>query len=178
MASATSSSASSPKPTLVYKILTSSQWYDWKTTAPAPHPTYPSSQIRLFTGAGIDIRDGYIHLSTAGQAGETYDKYFAPPPPPNDPSAEGCGDGQALSRNGEELVVVEIDLRFALGEVKWDPVEGRRGEAFAHVYGGGLPLVDGAVESDWEKKGSAVRRVWAGDEVNRELFARIVDEGR
>ncbi|WP_313440256.1 DUF952 domain-containing protein, partial [Novosphingobium sp.] len=31
----------------------------------------------VFTGAPIDLADGYIHMSTADQAQETLDKHFA-----------------------------------------------------------------------------------------------------
>ncbi|KKY15211.1 hypothetical protein UCDDS831_g07752 [Diplodia seriata] len=103
-------------PTTAYKILTAPQWAGWQQ-----HPR------GLFAGAGIDLADGYIHLSTASTAGETFDRYFA---------------------DLSDLVVVEVDLT-QLGDavVKWE--ESRGGALFPHVYGkGGIPL--GAVKRRWE----------------------------
>ncbi len=69
-----------------------------------------------FTGAPIDLADGYIHLSTHAQLTETVDKHFA---------------GQT------ELWVAAVDLE-ALGEaVQWEPSRG--GQLFPHIYGD-LPL--------------------------------------
>jgi uncharacterized protein (DUF952 family) len=64
-----------------------------------------------FAGAPIDLTDGYIHLSTAAQLGETVAKHFA---------------GQA------DLWLAAVDLE-ALGDaVKWEPSRG--GDLFPHVY--------------------------------------------
>lgn len=69
-----------------------------------------------FTGAPVDLADGYIHLSTATQLTETVDKHFV---------------GQ------DDLHVVAVDLA-ALGEaVKWE--ESRGGQLFPHIYAA-LPL--------------------------------------
>lgn len=89
--------------TTAYKVLTASQM------AALEHD-------RHFAGAPVDLDDGYIHLSTAGQLTETVDKHFA---------------GQ------EELHVAAVDLN-ALGEaIRWE--EARDGERFPHLYGP-LPL--------------------------------------
>jgi uncharacterized protein (DUF952 family) len=63
-----------------------------------------------FGGAAIDLRDGYIHLSTAAQAQQTARLYFA---------------GQS------GLVLLKIDAaKLAL---KWEPSRG--GDLFPHLYG-------------------------------------------
>lgn len=69
-----------------------------------------------FAGAPVDLADGYIHLSTAGQLTETVDKHFA---------------GQ------EHLHVAAVDVE-ALGDaIRWE--ESRGGQFFPHLYGP-LPL--------------------------------------
>lgn len=49
--------------TIIYKILTSTQWEELQ-----------AKESTL--GAPIDIADGYVHFSTAEQAQETADKHF------------------------------------------------------------------------------------------------------
>jgi uncharacterized protein (DUF952 family) len=49
---------------LIYKILTAEQWAQFDADG-------------QFSGAPIDLADGYIHASTAEQAGETLDKHFS-----------------------------------------------------------------------------------------------------
>lgn len=62
-------------------------------------------------GAPVDLADGYIHLSTAGQLAETLDRHFA---------------GQ------ENLWVAAVDLE-ALGDaVKWEVSRG--GALFPHLH--------------------------------------------
>ena len=62
--------------------------------------------------AGIDLEDGFIHLSSAEQVAETLEKYFA---------------------NQTGLVRLGIDAE-ALGEtLRWE--ESRGGALFPHVYG-------------------------------------------
>lgn len=60
----TSTPTPSQHPTKVFKILTAEQWSAWASAG-------------SFTGASIDLTDGYIHLSTLDQAVETHDKFFA-----------------------------------------------------------------------------------------------------
>ncbi len=85
--------------TIAYKVLTADQ------LAVLEHDG-------RFAGAPVDLEDGYIHLSTAGQLAGTIDKHFA---------------GQA------DLQLVAVDLE-ALGEaVKWE--ESRGGALFPHLYG-------------------------------------------
>ena len=88
--------------TTAYKVLTSEQMAQLETGS--------------FAGAPVDLADGYIHLSTADQLGETIDKHFA---------------GQS------GLWLAAIDLE-ALGDaVKWE--ESRGAQLFPHIYGA-LPL--------------------------------------
>jgi uncharacterized protein (DUF952 family) len=83
----------------VYKILKASEWA-------------AARRAGRFEGAAIDLTDGYIHLSTAAQAGETARLHFA---------------GQA------NLVLLRIDAA-ALGEaLRWEPSRG--GQLFPHLYG-------------------------------------------
>jgi uncharacterized protein (DUF952 family) len=64
-----------------------------------------------FLGAEIDLKDGYIHLSTGAQAAETARLHFA-------------------GREGLLLVAVEA---HALGDaLKWEPSRG--GDLFPHLY--------------------------------------------
>ncbi len=65
-----------------------------------------------FTGAPVDLADGYIHFSTADQAVETAAKHFG---------------GQ------DDLVLVAVDAA-SLGEaLRWEPSRG--GALFPHLYG-------------------------------------------
>lgn len=85
-------------PALAYKVLTADQWAQFQRDG-------------VFTGAPVDLADGYIHLSTAEQLDETIAKHFA---------------GQV------GLVVAEVDLAVLGDAVKWEPSRG--GALFPHVY--------------------------------------------
>lgn len=64
----------------------------------------------IFAGSADDLRDGYIHLSTAEQTAGTMAKYFA----------------------GEAVVVLTLDTD-ALGDaIRWEPSRG--GALFPHLY--------------------------------------------
>jgi uncharacterized protein (DUF952 family) len=66
---------------------------------------------RRFLGADIDVKDGYIHFSSAAQVAETAAKHFA-------------------ARQGLMLLALEADdLGAAL---KWEPSRG--GQLFPHLY--------------------------------------------
>ncbi len=65
-----------------------------------------------FEGAAIDLRDGYIHLSTAAQAQETARLHF---------------HGQA------DLVVVAFEPEDMGAALKWEASRG--GQLFPHLYG-------------------------------------------
>ena len=64
-----------------------------------------------FTGSAVDLRDGYIHFSTAAQAQETARRHF---------------QGQA------DLVVLEIPSEILGPAIKWEPSRG--GDLFPHLY--------------------------------------------
>jgi uncharacterized protein (DUF952 family) len=70
----------------------------------------------VFTGAGIDIADGFIHLSTAAQSVTTAALYFA-------------------GRDG--LMLVAADAEKLGPALVFEPSRG--GELFPHLYGP-LPL--------------------------------------
>jgi uncharacterized protein (DUF952 family) len=89
--------------TLAYKILTAHQWAQFQSEG-------------IFTGAPVDLADGYIHMSTADQLDETLTKHFA---------------GQA------GLVIATIDLTQLGDSPKWEVSRG--GALFPHYYGA-LPI--------------------------------------
>lgn len=73
-----------------------------------------------FEGAPVDLADGFIHFSTAGQVAETAAKHFA---------------GQ------EDLLLVAIRTeRLDPALLRWEPSRG--GDLFPHLYG---PLLLDAV---------------------------------
>ena len=82
-----------------YKLLTDDQWKGWKESG-------------IFTGAPVDLADGYIHLSARDQARETAEKWFADTDP---------------------LILVMVDLPALGDSVVWEPSRG--GALFPHAYG-------------------------------------------
>ncbi len=64
-----------------------------------------------FTGAPVDLADGYIHFSTAEQTRETAAKHFA---------------GQS------DLVLAVIEAERLGDKLKWEPSRG--GALFPHLY--------------------------------------------
>ncbi len=70
-----------------------------------------AARTGLYTGAPIDLADGYIHLSTAEQVGETLRRHFA---------------------GHIGLVIVEIDVEKAGAALRWEPSRG--GALFPHLY--------------------------------------------
>ena len=89
--------------TIVYKIVAADLWQAAEVSG-------------VFAGAGIDLNDGFIHLSTGPQARRTAKLYF---------------EGQA------NLMLVAADGP-SLGEaLKYEP--SRDGDLFPHLYGP-LPL--------------------------------------
>jgi uncharacterized protein (DUF952 family) len=84
--------------TLIYKICPEPLWRD-------------AERAGVFTGAAIDLADGYIHFSTAAQVAETAARHFA---------------GQ------RGLVLVAVDAE-ALGDaLRYEPSRG--GDLFPHLY--------------------------------------------
>jgi uncharacterized protein (DUF952 family) len=69
-----------------------------------------------FRGAAVDLRDGFIHFSTAAQLAETAAKHFA---------------------DATDLVLVAADADALGAALKWEVSRG--GELFPHLYGD-LPL--------------------------------------
>jgi len=66
----------------------------------------------VFRGSAVDLRDGFIHFSTAAQVAETAARHFA-----------GASD----------LVLVQVDAGSLGDRVKWEPSRG--GALFPHLYG-------------------------------------------
>ncbi len=83
---------------IVYKIVPRSLWQ-------------PARQGGAFDGAPIDLRDGFIHLSTAAQARETARLHFA---------------GQ------QDLLLVAIDGEMLGDALRFEPSRG--GDLFPHLY--------------------------------------------
>lgn len=73
----------------------------------------------VFLGSGVDLSDGYIHLSTAAQLDETARKHFA---------------------GRTNLMRLTVDLQVLGDAVVWEPSRG--GALFPHIYG---PLPTSAV---------------------------------
>jgi uncharacterized protein (DUF952 family) len=83
---------------LIFKIVDGQDWAK-------------AQKLGRFTGAAIDLADGYIHLSSANQVKETAGKYFA-------------------GRDG--LVLVAYEANQFGPELKWEVSRG--GAPFPHVY--------------------------------------------
>ncbi|KQZ26609.1 dihydroorotate dehydrogenase [Mesorhizobium sp. Root552] len=88
---------------LIYKIVPKSLWREAEAAG-------------VFTGAPVDIADGFIHFSTASQARETATKHFA---------------GQ------DNLLIAAIDGDRLGPALRYEPSRG--GALFPHLYGP-LPL--------------------------------------
>ena len=83
----------------LYKVLAEDAWQQ-------------AASDGVFTGVGIDLEDGFIHLSAPHQVRETVAKYF---------------------HNQDDLVLVALDGE-SLGEsLRWET--SRDGALFPHVYG-------------------------------------------
>lgn len=85
-------------PSLIYKIVPQALWAGAVRTG-------------SFAGAPVDLKDGYIHFSTAAQAPETARRHF---------------DGQA------DLLLVEVDALALGAALRWEPSRG--GDLFPHLY--------------------------------------------
>lgn len=83
---------------LIYKICPAALWRQ-------------AQQDGIFRGAPVDLADGFIHFSTAAQAGETAARHFA-----------GQGD----------LLLIAVDTERLGGALKWEPARG--GALFPHLY--------------------------------------------
>jgi uncharacterized protein (DUF952 family) len=83
----------------IYKICPASLWREAEAAG-------------KFSGSAVDIKDGFIHFSTAAQAVETAAKHFA---------------GQS------DLLLVSVDAARLGRALKWEPSRG--GALFPHLYG-------------------------------------------
>jgi uncharacterized protein (DUF952 family) len=82
----------------VYKILARPEWI-------------AAQDAGVFHGSAVDLMDGFIHLSTAAQAGETARLHFA-------------------ERSG--LVLLKLPVAALGGDLRWEPSRG--GQLFPHLY--------------------------------------------
>lgn len=85
-------------PQFIYKILSASEWH-------------AAEREGVFSGAGIDVADGYIHFSTAAQTAETAARHFA---------------------GRSDIVLVAVDAARLGAALKWEPSRG--GQLFPHLY--------------------------------------------
>lgn len=83
---------------VIYKIAPAKLWRE-------------AEEAGSFTGAPVDLADGYIHFSTAEQARETAAKHFA---------------GQS------DLVLVAVESERLGPALAWEPSRG--GALFPHLY--------------------------------------------
>jgi uncharacterized protein (DUF952 family) len=90
-------------PRAVYKICSAHEWREAVATG-------------TYRGSAVDVRDGFIHLSTGVQLAETLRRHFA---------------GQS------DLVLVEVDPAELGDALRWEPSRG--GDLFPHLYGA-LPV--------------------------------------
>ncbi|SEM52101.1 Uncharacterized conserved protein, DUF952 family [Sphingomonas gellani] len=86
------------KPVTAYKVLTAAEMQALEHEG-------------SFAGSPVDVKDGFIHLSTADQLTETVDKHFS---------------GQ------DELHIAAVDLEAQGETLKWE--ESRGGALFPHLY--------------------------------------------
>lgn len=86
-------------PDIIYKIVPVTLWQ-------------AAEAANKFTGAPVDIADGFIHFSTASQVKETAAKHFA---------------GQA------DLLLVSVDAARLGSSLKYE--KSRGGDLFPHLYG-------------------------------------------
>ena len=83
----------------IYKILGRTEWR-------------AAQAAGVFEGSAVDRADGFIHFSTAAQAGETARRHFA---------------------DQADLVVLEIEADDLDAALVWEPSRG--GDLFPHLYG-------------------------------------------
>jgi uncharacterized protein (DUF952 family) len=83
----------------IYKICPASEWAE-------------AVRAGVYRGSPADLRDGFIHFSTAEQVAETAAKHFA---------------GQS------DLVLVAVETDGLGADLKWEPSRG--GALFPHLYG-------------------------------------------
>lgn len=84
---------------IIYKVLTSPEWEDVKN-------------MGIFTGSTVDVRDGYMHFSTAEQVEETIARHYS---------------------GAIELVLAAVTIKTLGAALRWEPSRG--GALFPHLYG-------------------------------------------
>ena len=82
----------------IYKILARAEWA-------------AAEAAGRYDGSAVDLTDGFIHFSTAAQAGETARRHFAGQP---------------------DLVVLEIEADDLGEALRWEPSRG--GDLYPHLY--------------------------------------------
>ena len=85
--------------TTIYKICSAELWRD-------------AQRAGLFRGAPLDLRDGFIHFSSAAQVAETAARHFS---------------------GATDQVLVAVDGALLGEALKWEPSRG--GDLFPHLYG-------------------------------------------
>lgn len=95
---------------MIYKLFRAAEWAAAKDAV-------------RFAGSALDLKDGFIHFSTAAQAEETAARHFA---------------------DERGLVLAQIDPALIGAPLTWEPSRG--GALFPHLYGS-LPL--SAVVRTW-----------------------------
>ena len=85
--------------TIIYRIISRDDWQAAKTAG-------------IFAGTAHDLRDGFIHFSTAAQVAETAAKHYA---------------------GRQELLLLHLDTAALTAPLKWEPSRG--GTLFPHLYG-------------------------------------------
>ena len=88
---------------IIYKICAATLWRE-------------AEAVGEFAGAPVDLADGYIHFSTAGQVAETAARHFA---------------------DLSDLVLVAVDAEPLASALRYEPSRG--GAMFPHLYSK-LPL--------------------------------------
>lgn len=88
---------------LIFKICTAAEWREAELAG-------------AYRGSAVDVKDGFIHFSTAEQAHETAAKWFS---------------------GHRDLVLVTVDGEALGDKIKWEPSRG--GALFPHLYAE-LPL--------------------------------------
>jgi len=98
---------------MIYKVCSQAEWQ-------------AAGRSGAYKGSSDDLRDGFIHFSSAGQLATTLAKHFA-------------------GRN--DLVLVHVDAAVLGDTLKWE--KSRGGELFPHLYGP-LSVADAAYIQELE----------------------------
>ena len=108
-------------PVFIYKIVSK---IEWETAL----------KVGVFQGAEVDLKDGYIHFSTASQVRETAAKHFA---------------------DQQDLLLIKFDAEQFGESLKWEVSRG--GQEFPHLYIElDCSLAESVVELNLDANGSHV----------------------